>query len=360
MNIKNNYSICEQCKYSELLFCKKYNKECVSINLNNNRYEIACEECLVQDSYTLKADNNIINIGSNKACFHIPDLTILDNIILLLKKQKQFSYAFYPNRIITEVYDAFPGAIWNGRTPLFNRSFLSIQQINEIKEKLEKNNLSLNLTWNNHLIKEHYLYDTYSNNVTELFNNGLHSITVASDDLLLYLKKNYPNYTFYQSHIRTEKNYELLFSDNYDIIIAPKKLNNNWEALNLIDNTNRNKIEFLCNDACFPDCNKNIHYESVNQHLLLNCYESIENTPYCKIDQTFKFYNTQRWSTTINPKDIDLYLNNNFLHFKLASRGDSKEILLYKICKYLVKPEYFEDIYFSILGGNNNNELYSI
>ena len=34
-----------------------------------------------------------------------------------------------------------------------------MQEINDIKNKLEDNNLSLNITCNNHLIKDNYLYD---------------------------------------------------------------------------------------------------------------------------------------------------------------------------------------------------------
>lgn len=293
------------------------------------------------------------NFTENKqALFRIPSIDILDNIILLLHYQQLFPYAFYPNRIISGIYDAFPGAIWNGRTPLFNKLFLSLQQINEIKEKLEKNNLSLSLTWNNHLLQEKHLYDTYSNNITELFANGQHSITVSSDLLFSYLKKNYPNYKFYQSHIKSEATQTINFDSNYDLIIASKNYNNNWNILNTIPINERSKIEFLCNDLCSPNCNKIKHYDTVNEHLLLNCYESKKFTNKCPIQDTFfKFYNMSQWSTTIRPNDIDIYVENNFLHFKLAGRGDDKNILLYKICQYLVKPEYFSDIYFAIIGG---------
>lgn len=351
MNFLENYPICEGCQYSKLLFCDKYHQDCISIKLNNSTHIIPCAECLEHDSYTLKNNTNQNKNFEEKAIFHIPDLSILDNIIILLEKQKEFPDAFYSNRTIGEIYDAFPGAIWNGRTPLFGKPFLSMQQINEIKQKLEKNNLSLNLTWNNHLVKDSYLFDTYSNCITELFNNGLHSVTIASPELFEYIKKEYCNYTFYQSHIYNERKYEIDLNNNYDIIVMPKRYNNNWEYLNTIEINKRNKIEFLCNDLCFPGCNKNLHYETVNQHLLMHCKESIEHTPNCLIDPNFKFYNTKRWPVTINPEDIDTYLKKGFCHFKLAGRGDDKEILLYKICKYLVRPEYFEDIYFSILGG---------
>ena len=290
--------------------------------------------------------------NTNKAYFHIPNVNILNNIIKLINYQKQFPYAFYENRVICEFYDAFPGAIWNGRTPLFNQPFLSIQQINEIKQKLEFNNLSLNLTWNNHLIESNHLHDTYSNNITELFNNGQHSVTIASDILFEYLKSKYPNYKFYQSHIKSEQDQNINFNSDYDFIIAPANFNNNVELLNSIPIDKRKKIEFLCNDACSADCNKIKHYDTVNQHLLLNCYETEQFTNKCPIrNNFFKLNNLKHQVTTISPLDSDSYIQLGFNHFKLAGRGDSILILLYKICEYFVKPQYLPDIYFSILGG---------
>ncbi len=348
MNFIENYPVCDNCEYSKLLYCKKYDQECISVKLLNSSHNIPCPECLQQDSFVEKVQSNkAITKIQNKALFHIPDLSILDNIILLLEKKKQFPDAFFENREIIEIYDSFAGAIWNGRTPMFNKEFLSMQEINNIKTKLEDNNISLNLVWNNHLIKDNYLYDTYSNCITELFNNGLHSVTVASDDLLQYLKQYYPNYTFYQSHIKSERSFNLDINDKYDIYVAPTKYNNNWEILKNIKE--KDKIEFLCNDICFPSCNKSLHYETVNQHLLMNCNETCEHTFPCLIDHNFSFYNTKRWPTTINPEDIDYYLKEGFVHFKLSGRGDTKEILLYKICKYFIKPEFFDDIFFSLI-----------
>lgn len=349
MNFLESYPVCDNCEYAKLLYCQKYEKDCISINLSNSTHMIPCEECLLNDSFKNKENQNQLKKIQNKALFHIPDLSILDNILLLLEKKKQFPDAFYENREIIEIYDSFPGALWNGRNPMFNKEFLSIQDINSIKNKLESNNLSLNLTWNNHLIKDKYLYDTYSNCITELFNNGLHSITVASDELLTYLKEYYPNYTFYQSHIKSERQLNLELNNKYDIYVAPKSYNNNWEILDIIKKEDRNKIEFLCNDICFPSCSKNLHYETVNQHLILGCNETCDHTCPCLIDHNFSFYNTKRWPTTINPEDIDEYLDKNFIHFKLAGRGEQKEILLYKICKYFIKPNFFDDIYFSII-----------
>ena len=170
---------------------------------------VRCLQCLENDSYS-DSENNIIllqdNIIKNKiAFFHIPGTNIIDNIIILLDLQHKFPYAFYENRQIVEIYGAFSGCMWNGRTPLFEK-FLSIQEINIIKNKVESLNLSLNLTWNNNQITESDLTDKYCNLITELFHNNRHAITISSPILFNYLKTNYPNFLYYQSIIQNENN----------------------------------------------------------------------------------------------------------------------------------------------------------
>lgn len=128
MNLINNSPVCENCAYSKLLFCKKYNKQCLSFIFDKKRYQIPCEECLENNSYIYnEKSNNKNNIEfKRKAILHIPGIEIINNIILLLDKKAEFPNAFFENRTIGEIYGAFPGTIWNGRTPLFNEPFLSI------------------------------------------------------------------------------------------------------------------------------------------------------------------------------------------------------------------------------------------
>jgi hypothetical protein len=114
-----------------------------------------------------------------------------------LHLKDKYPQAFFENHKIYEIYGAFNGCSWNGRTPLFKKSFLSLQEINDIKQKAELHNIAINLTWNNHLIEEKDLNDRYCNIITELFHNGKHSITVASPILFNYLKEKYPNFTYY-------------------------------------------------------------------------------------------------------------------------------------------------------------------
>ena len=348
MNFIETYPTCNDCKHEDLLYCNKYNQSCFSICVNKQHIQIPCESCLTEDAYE---KNNLININSAiqlKAYFHIPGVYYLEDILSIIKLKEKYPKAFYDYGEIYEIYGAFNGCCWNGRTPLFNKPFLSIQEINTIKEQLEALNISINLTWNNHMIEENDIYDRYCNTITELFHNGRHSITVSSPILFDYLKNNFPNFTYYRSIIANENNdYEQ--QKEYDLQVINKNYNNNWELLNQIPEIERNKVVFLCNDNCFPGCNRKNHYDIVNYCLLRQSHESICFNNKCQIDHDFSFINTKNWPTTITPDLIPQYLNNNFIHFKIVGRGESRNIFLYTLCKYLVKPKFFEDIYFSLI-----------
>lgn len=259
--------------------------------------------------------------------------------------RKYYPEAFRENCQISEIYGAFPGAIWNGRTPNFGGESLTIQQIDGIRQEIEDLGLSLNLTWNNHLVSGTDVYDRFCNSITEVFHNGKHAITVASPELFNYLKNKYPNFKYYQSVIQTEADKEFVRKDDrYDMFLMNRKLNNNWDELLKIPEAERDKIEFLCNDACTPICKRIGHYNVVNACLLKRSDESCLGN-YCTIDHDFMLYNVNKWPMTIKPEDIDKYIENGFCHFKLCSRGDEPPIIAYKIAKYLAKPEYIDDVY---------------
>ena len=44
-----------------------------------------------------------------------------------------------------------------------------------------------------------------------------------------------------------------------------------------------------------------------------------------------------------------------FSHFKLVGRGTVNfNVIIYRICKYLIKPEFFDDVFFWITGDDSN------
>lgn len=347
MKIINNHKVCNGCKFSSLHYCSKFNEICLSTRLNAIRYQLICKSCELNDSYTFGLNEEIKKDQKLKANFRIPGLQNLPEIESLLMFRKYYPEAFLDNRRIVSIYDAFPGAIWNGRQPNFDGIVYSKEELIDIRQRIENLNLSFNLTWNNSELIEDDIHDRFCNIITEIFHTGKHSITVASPILYQYLKNKYPNYTYYNSVILTD-NYNISnynFNQNYDKYVITRKVNNNWEELLKIPEEDRVKIEFLCNDFCPPFCNREYHYTLGNQMLLerSNPINPVKN--YCSLDYDFLNFNNNYWPTTIHSEDIDLYLSHNFSNFKLCSRGDSTPILLLKILPYFVKPEYILDAF---------------
>lgn len=337
---------CQNCYYSHLNKCSLYDEICLSITLNNERYQLPCQKC--------KSDQfkNYTNIQIDQpkeetdkiAFFHLPGVSNKNMFLSLLTMQQKYPEAFYSNRKIYEIYGAFPGATWNGRTPNFINGATSLQQIESIKNEIENADLSINLTWNNHLITNTDIYDRFCNNITTIFHTGKHSITVASDILFNYLYEKFPNFQYYKSVITTEKDKTFQKKDErYSMYLWNRRLNNNWNELLAVPVSDRANIEFLCNDACTEICNRMTHYNVVNNCLLNRSQDCLTN--YCTIDHDFMAFNTRNNKYTINPEDIDTYVNEGFCHFKLCSRNDDSAVLAKKIVPYFAKPEFIDDVF---------------
>lgn len=343
--IIRGYPVCEGCKFSHLLKCAKYNESCTSFNFNGCRYQVACLKCLQNDGYE-EGTPDINTANGLIACMHMPGPENLDLFKSFILMKQHYPEAFYENRQITEIYGSFGGAIWNGRTPNFHMPCLTIEDIDQIRQDIEALGITMNLTWNNHLVSGTDVYDRFCNSITKVFHNGKHSITVASQELFDYLKEKYPNFTYYQSVISTSNDKVFTKKDNrYDMYLMNRNLNNNWEELLKVPMEERQNIEFLCNDACTPICHRMGHYNIVNACLLDRCDENCVMGNYCTIDHDFIRYNARTWPMTINPEDIDEYLDNGFCHFKLCSRGDIPPIMALKMAQYLAKPEFVDDVF---------------
>lgn len=355
MKTIKGYPVCEGCIYSSLHFCEKFNEACPSFCFGTTRYQVCCLSCLNEDNYTFGLKEKIKE-PDLYACMHVPGPENLEIFRSMIKMQEAYPEAFYENRKITEIYGAFPGAIWNGRTPNFDGKVMTIQEIDDIRTQIEDLGLSLNLTWNNHLVSGTDVYDRFCNAITEVFHNGKHSITVASVELFNYLKEKYPNFTYYQSVISTTNDTEFNKKDDrFDMYLMNRNLNNNWDELLKVPQEERQTIEFLCNDICTPICNRMGHYNVVNSCLLNRSDETCLGN-YCTVDHDFPHYNNMTWPMTIKPEDVDTYLENGFCHFKLCSRGDADYVIGYKVAQYMAKPQYLTDVFTWAVGKYTETE----
>lgn len=344
-------NLCNGCKHSSLHYCDKYKSICLSMRYHNTRYQIACPSCNYEVDYQFEVSSKEdVNI---EAFFRVPGLKNINAFKSLKSMRNFYPEVYLSNRDIIQIYDSFPGAIWNGRQSNFIGELASIETLTQLRDDLEQNNLSLNLTWNNHLITKNDCFDRYCNMITEVFHNGKHSITVSSPILFEYLKNKYPNYEYYQSIISDENDDMDTFhlDDNFDKIVLNRHLNNNWDVLSAIPKEQRKKIEILCNDTCTPWCKRMAHYSLDNQHILERSNPPDYVRSYCMVDHDFTQFNNDHWSCTVTPEMIDKYIKEDYHYFKLCSRGDSTPELLIKIIPYFIKPEYQKDVFCWALNG---------
>lgn len=356
--IVHGQQVCKGCKYESLFFCNKYQKKTVSMCLYSKRYQIACSQCKKEKGREEGLPLTTIKKPEKIGYFHLPGTDNLNIYASLIAFKKNYPEACYLNREISEIYGGFDGTIWNGRTPNHGYSPVMVD-IEGYRNDIEKLGISLNLTWNNHLVSGTDVYDRTCNAITKIFHNGKHSITVASPELFDYLYKKYPNFTYYQSVITTEKDKQFVKKDpRFNMFLWNRSLNNNWEELLKIPVEERKHLEFLCNDACTPICNRTGHYNYVNSRLLDRYPEGLELANYCTIDHDFMFYNAKKWKVTINTEEIDKYIENGFCHFKLCSRGDMGPVIAIKVIPYIVKPEYVLDAFGWVMSGHLTTEEY--
>lgn len=308
---------------------------------------LSCEKCITNNGYEFGYYKKSNMIDKPVALFHIPygtdDLSIYKT---LSQMQKIYPDVFYENRKLYEVYGTFKNAIWNSRSLVFNCNTPTTKPgfIN-FRNTIESYGLKFNITCNNHLITEKHLNDNYQNIILDSFHNSKHSVTVSSDLLFNYLKNKYPKYTYYRSVIASEKENYIEFNPDYDIMLMPRKFNNNWEHLQNIPIENRKRYELLCDDICTPFCDRTVHYNQTAQAMLNQdpSLVTINTSNYCGVHKYFENFNLYNWPLTINPTDIDKYLENGYQHFKLCGRMTHPILIAYRAIRYLIKPEYWQD-----------------
>ena len=121
--------------------------------LDAHQRMIACDICNKEHGFEC-GSSIILPESANIGYFHVPGPENIEIFTTLIKMKEKYPEAFYKNRQIVEIYGAFPGAIWNGRTPNFQGMVFSVERLEAMRKTIEDLGISLNLTWNNNLITE--------------------------------------------------------------------------------------------------------------------------------------------------------------------------------------------------------------
>ena len=264
--------------------------------------------------------------------------------------KKNYPFIFRDGWEIEAIYDCPSNCVWNGGGYSFGSSY-SVEAMQNIIEFYNYQlGVPLRLTFTNPTLEEKDLLDNYGNAIAKTFHNGLNEVLVSTDLMANYIHENYPKYRIVRSIVGT-KDYDYKLDDICFRAVIARRCNNLWNKLDEIPEEQRDKIEFLCNEVCEPDCPHT--YEHYYAHGVdqknYTCSSGCIRT---EIDRNFRRRVLYSRYNHISPDDIKKYLSKGFCHFKLSPRH-SPFYAMEEITRYLVLPDYQEDFRVKLLESTN-------
>jgi len=290
-----------------------------------------------------------------KATFHLPGLfEFYDFYTLFLPLYQKHRDYFYDWCEIGSIYGSPADVIWGG-----GRIEISTTRPEEVLNLLEKYNISGRLTFSNSLLQEEHLADKKCNRLCHLFseNTGVKNGVIVHSDLLLdFLKEKYQNLYFVSSTTKVLTDFSLLKQEldrpEFSFVVPDFRLNKKLDQLRVLSQSEKNKVEFLCNECCFFGCtDRKSCYEAVSRKNL-----GLEGPEHpCKAPNASEGYRFSK--AMLNPGFISLqdiqevYLPMGFSQFKIEGRSLGSALLLEFLLYYMIKPAYQlvvrEEIYLS-------------
>lgn len=280
----------------------------------------------------------------SKAYYHLPGLfefyEFYKVFLPLFFNHREY---FYDWCDIGSIYGAPHDSLWGGGRVGFDEA--SSQAVFDLMREYK---ISSRLTFSNSLLREEHLSDKACNKLCSTLNleNGIKSGIIVHSDLLLdYLKITYPNLYFVSSTTKVITDFNLfvreLDREDFEFVVPDFRLNKKYEELNALTVEEKAKVEFLCNECCWFNCqDRKKCYESVSLKSLGE--EMVEHV--CKAPNANKGYMFSRAKQNpgfISVNDIkNTYLPMGFTNFKIEGRSLGSALLLEFILYYMTKPEY--------------------
>lgn len=289
----------------------------------------------------MKGDDTMNN---PTAYFHLPGLfefyELYRIFLPIFRNHREFFYEWCD---IASVYGSPSDCLWSGGR--FENSGYSAE---EVLELMNEYGISARLTFSNSLIREEHLSDRKCNDLCRLFeekSSTASGIIVHSDLLLSYLKKHYPKLYYVSSTTKVITDFkqfsEELQREEFRYAVPDFRLNKQYEQLFALSETERNKVEFLCNECCYVGCkDRKKCYENVSRRML---GEEMHEHKCSAPDGTggYLFSKAMKNPMFISTDDIkNTYLPNGFSNFKIEGRGLGSALVLEFLLYYMVKTEF--------------------
>lgn len=213
---------------------------------------------------------------------------------------------------------------------------------------MQEYHISARLTFSNSRLKPEHLSDEKCNALCRLFvqNSSIQNGVIIHSDLLLdYLKTAYPALYFVSSTTKVLTHFADFLNEikrpDFLYVVPDFRLNKALEQLNTLSPSEKDKVEFLCNECCFFGCtDRKRCYETVSRkNLGENCPEHLCSAP--DAANGYRFSKAMTNPGFIGIDDIqNVYLPMGFSNFKIEGRSLGSALILEFLLYYMTKPEY--------------------
>ncbi len=277
------------------------------------------------------------------AIYHLPGLfEFYDLYKIFLPIFRSHRDFFYDWCEIGSIYGAPEDCLWGG-----GRTGSGNQNPRDVFELMNEFGISARLTFSNSLLKNEHVSDKKCNALCNLFekSNVPSGVIVHSDLLSDYLKSNFANLYLVSSTTKVLTDFEDLRREldrpDFKYVVPDFRLNKAFEKLTALSDSQKSKVEFLCNECCNFACKeRKACYKNVSQKNLG------ENVPDHKCGSPdaeggYKFSKAMKNPGFIGIGDIQKnYLPAGFSNFKIEGRGLGSAMVFEFLLYYMVKPEH--------------------
>ena len=276
------------------------------------------------------------------AHYHLPGLfEFYDLYKLFLPLFYEHRDYFYDWCGIGSIYGAPADCIWGG-----GRVGSGEQDPREVLALTQTYGISARLTFSNSLLREEHLADPRCNALCRLFSEtGGNGVILHSDLLLDYLKRTYPKLYFVSSTSKVLTDFDQCRQEaeraDFRYVVPDFRLNKAFDRLQALPDRLKDKLEFLCNECCWPGCrDRKACYEAVSRK---NLGESGPEHR-CAAPEAqggYRFSKAMENPAFIGIHDIQhTYLPMGFSNFKIEGRELGSALILEFLLYYMTKPEH--------------------
>ena len=278
------------------------------------------------------------------AFFHLPGLFEFYELYrLFLPLFRAHRDWFYDGCAIGSLYGAPAGCLWGG-----GRIGSGDRDPREVLALLREYGIPARLTFSNSLLRQEHLSDPQCNRLCALLEESpgpQNGVIVHSELLLNHIRAHYPGLYLVSSTTKVLTDFAdftaELDREEFRFVVPDFRLNRAFDQLRALTPAQKDKVEFLCNECCWPGCrDRKACYENVSRKTLGEaCPDHVCRAP--GGDRGYRFSSAMDSPAFIGPDAIrSLYLPMGFSHFKIEGRGLGSALILEFLLFYLTRPEH--------------------